>query len=175
MSQVNAWPWTHGKEVSRITFIWRTRHSVVDEQTAQPVCSQHKYTLINEKGFRIEKHFLVLCEWPHSTTEKSHGKIRFQIHWVNINVTERAMEDEEQQKQTNPSSVNENSNGTKHSFTAKNIMKYVHSKELGRIVPSEGTKALWFSCCQPRLQISCGIFQGTSTKSQIQNCKFQDS
>lgn len=153
-----------------ITFIWRTRHTAADEQTSQPVCSQHKYTLINEKGFRIEKHFLVLCEWPHSTTEKFHGKIRFQIHWVNMNVIERAMEDEEQQKQTNPSSVNENSNVMNTTLLLNTLQSY-----LGRTVSFEGTKALWFSCCQPLWQIPCGIFQGTSNKSQIQNCKFQDS
>lgn len=109
----------------------KNKASVADVQTAQSVYSQHEFTLISEKGFRIE-YFLVLCEQLHSTTEKSRGKRRFQIHWVNMNVTERAMENEEQQKQTNPSSANENSSVIKYYFIATNIINYAHIKELLR-------------------------------------------
>lgn len=107
----------------------KNKASAADVQTAPPAYGQHEFTLINEEGFRIE-YFLVLCERLHSTTEKSRGKIRFQIHWVNMNVTERAMKNEEQQKQT--PEVSMKTVVTEYYFIATNIINYAHIIEFLR-------------------------------------------
>lgn len=85
-----------------------------------------------------------------------------------MNVIEKAIEDEEQQKQTNPRSANENSNVTEYYFIAKHIKELLrkncfiwrHQSTLAFLLPTSPANTMWdfpgnqHQITNPELQVS---------------------